>query len=656
MKMEPNEDGIEYYDYRERVNEALDIDFELNDEYLVDSKASIRIKFTSKKEYPRRTLFRFIIPYGWEPINLKNDFCSILASINGKIKITHSSLMLGYIILEPMKHGDYIQFNYNGTKSVNTAGEMAYIDKVYCALDMKLPKEKLFSRIGFKKISMISGKANSFLVKIPMLYHEKPVDIEIVALDKYGNRDNNFNEVVDIIGDECLDYPNTAKLEKGYVKIKKKLKFKKINIQSSNITTLRQYNTGYTQFPVVPELNLTIGKLYVSYEHISGASNPIIWDEDIENEVYWGDTHIHTREFSDGIGTGRDAFHYAKNVVLHDFAALGDHLNQRNNEFMEGRTNISYPYNKIVWSSIVNLCKDWSNEDFVAIPAYEWSGRNYCVTLATKMPSPYESISDKVILFPIETAEKAPLVDYYSENGCFQHHLYKALKGVECAIISHTPVSYVMGTSWTEVDNEMEKVVEIYSTHGSSETYSGNYRPLVNNKKKGSVIWALNNGFKLGFIGGGDDHYSHPGRPVMQYKMKNIVPILRYRPGIAAIFSDKLSSKKLIQSINQRKCYATTGERIWVKIKIESALMGEEVEVSKPPIIIGTVCGTNKLESVELIKNGNVIAIRVPSSDRIKFAFEDSSLKKGETTYYYIRTTQFDGERGWSSPIWVNYA
>ena len=138
--------------------------------------------------------------------------------------------------------------------------------------------------------------------------------------------------------------------------------------------------------------------------------------------------------------------------------------------------------------------------------------------------------------------------------------------------------------------------------------------------------------------------------------MKNIVPILRYRPGISAIFSDKLSSKKLIQSINQRKCYATTGERIWVKIKIESALMGEEVEVSKPPIIIGTVCGTNKLESVELIKNGNVIAIRVPSSDRIKFAFEDSSLKKGETTYYYIRTTQFDGERGWSSPIWVNYA
>jgi len=655
MNMHTDENSRGYFDYRERINDENEIKFDIDNEIIVNSKASIKIKFTSKKEYPRRTLFRFVIPYGWEPMNLKNDFCSIVASIKGKIKKTHSSLMLGYIINDPMKSGDYIEFNYNPTKSVNTAGDIAYLDKVYCALDMKLPREKLFSRIGIKEISMISRNTHFFLVKIPTIYHGNPVDIEIVALDNFGNRDNNFNEEVEIKGDECLEYPQGVKLEKGYVKIKQKLKFKSPNTKASKITILIQYNTGYTQFPVVPELNSTIGRLYVSYKTISGASNPIVWDEDIDNDVFWGDTHIHTREFSDGIGTGKDAFHYAKNVVLHDFAALGDHLNQRNNAFMEGRTNISYPYNKVVWNSLVNLCKDWGSEVFVAIPGYEWSGRNYCVTLATKMDSPYESISDKIILFPIETSEKAPLVDYFSENGCFQHQLYKSLKGVECAIISHTPVSYVMGTSWTEVDNEMEKVVEIYSTHGSSEAFSGNYRPLVNNKKKGSVIWALNNGFKLGFIGGGDDHYSHPGRPVRQYKMKNLVPILRYRPGIAAIFTDILSSRNLIQSINQRKCYATTGERLWMKIKIESALMGEEVEVSKPPIIIITVCGTDKLESVELVKNGDVIAIRVPSSDRIKFAFEDKTLKKGDAAYYYIRTTQFDGERGWSSPIWVNY-
>ena len=653
--MDQTKDNVEYLDYRVRLDNVNDITFDIDEQIVVDSKTPIKIILKAKKEYPSRTLFRFVIPYGWEPINLKNEFCSVESSVKGKIKATKSLLMVVYILHDPMSIGDSIEFNYNKLKKVNTAGDVAYIDEVYFALDVKLPKEKVFNRIGLKRISMISEEASFFLIKIPTIYRGKPVDVEIVALDKFGNRDYNFNGEVEIQGDNCLDFPNEATLRKGYVLIEQALKFKEEIQPNSRITRLLRYNTGFTLYPVSSEILSNIGKLYVSNRKLTGTSNPIVWDKDISSQVYWGDTHIHTREFSDGMGTGTDAFHYAKNVVLHDFAALGDHLNQRSNTFMEGRKGISYPYNKTIWESLINLCVKWTDKKFTAIPAYEWSGRNYCVTNATKTKSPYESISDKVMLFPLDSAKDAPLVDYYSKEGCFQHQLYEALKNVECTIISHTPISYVMGTSWTEVNDNMENVVEIYSSHGSSESMKGNFRPLVNNKEKGSVIWALNNGFRLGFIGGGDDHYSHPGCPVRQYKMKNLVPILRYKPGIAAIFSDKLDSKNLIQSLNQRKCYATTGERMWLKIKIDSALMGQIIEVNKSPVIIVTVCGTNKLESVELLKNGKVVAIRVPTNDRVKFAYEDTDLKKGNNAYYYIRATQFDGERGWTSPIWVTF-
>jgi len=653
--MNQTKENKEYFDYRVKRDKINDIIFEIDEKIIVNSKTAIKVIFKAKKEYPSETQFRFIIPYGWEPINLKNNFCSIKSSVKGKAKKTNSTIMLAYSLNELMKNGDTIEFNYNMAKDVNTAGEMAYIDEVYCALDIKLPKEKLFTRISIKRISMISESTFFFLVKIPTIYHGKPVDIEIVALDKFGNRDYNFNEEVEIKGDNCLDFPKIAILKKGYIKIEQILKFKEATKPNSKIRNLLKYNIGFTPYPVFRELSSKIGKLYVNYGEISGNSNPVVWDEDILDQVYWGDTHIHTREYSDGIGTGRDAFHYAKNVVLLDFAALGDHLNQRNNAFMEGRKDTLYPYNKIIWNSLIDLCMEWTDKNFVAIPGYEWSGRNFYVTIATKLKSPYEAIADKVMLFPFESAKDAPLVDYSSKEGCFQHQLYDALKGVDCAIITHSPISFMMGTSWSEVNNEMEKVVEIYSSHGSSESMKGNYRPLVNNKKKGSIIWALNNGFKLGFIGSGDDHYSHPGCPIRQYKMKNIAPILRYRPGIAAVFSDQLDSKNLIKNINQRNCYATTGERMWLKIKINSVLMGQDVAVSSPPVIILTVCGTKKLESVELIKNGTVIAIRVPTYDRIKFAFEDNDLRKGDKAYYYIRATQFDGERGWSSPIWVEF-
>ena len=644
-----------YFDHKAKPDNVNKIKFDVLDAIVVNSKASIKITFESKEIFPSRTQFRFVIPYGWEPINTSNNFCSISSSVKGKIKKTTSSQMISYVLQEEMKPGEIIAFKYNFSNLVNTAGEMAYLDKVYSAIDIKLPTEKIFSRAGIKYISMISDEASFFLVKIPSIYLQKPVDIEIVALDKFGNKDINFNEEVKITGDSCLEYPDGAKLKDGYVKLDQSLTFKDVRKEETKISSLLQYNTGYTLYPVFLELMTSIGKLNVSFGEINGNSNPIIRDDDYNCQLYWGDTHIHTREFSDGIGTGSDAFNYAKNVILHDFAALGDHLNQRNNTFMEGRTNVPFPYDKTIWTTLIRLCKDWRDSNFATIPGYEWSGRNYCVTLATKAKSPFESISDKIILFPFENAKEAPLIDYLDENGCFQHQLYDALKDVECAIISHTPISFVMGTSWTEANATKENVVEIYSSHGSSETMHGNYRPLVNNKNKGSVNWALNNGYKLGFIGGGDDHYSHPGCPIRQYKMKNLVPILRYRPGIAAVFSDQLTSKEIIRSINHKKCYATTGERIWMKIKIDNVLMGQEANVTKNPLIVATVCGTGKLESVELIKNGDVVAIRVPTDDRIKFGYEDIALKKGDSAYYYIRATQFDGERGWTSPIWVNY-
>ncbi len=651
-----NSDIPSYYDYREVIEDEDNIEINVDSEVVVNSRTHIKIIFTAKKEYPVRTQFRFIIPYGWRAINLQNDFCTVDSSVEGTVKASNSQIELLYVLKEHINKGDVIEFNYNKSKTQHSAGELAYFDTVFCAFDVKYPKDKLFTRISKKEIKMISEKASFFLVKLPTIYHGVPVDIQIVALDNFGNRDYNFNSEINIEGNDCLSFPYTAEMEHGYAKLEESLTFKNICDKHTKVKNLLRDNKGYEDFPVVKELRSNIGKLYVSCGDLNGTSNPIVWDNDYAKQslqVYWGDTHIHTREFSDGIGTGRDGFHYAKKEILHDFAALGDHLNQRFNRWMEGKKTGLFPYTQQVWRSLVNLCKEFTDDKFSAIPAYEWSGRVIYAKLLLNLDCPYDMISDKVILFPLNSAKNAPLIDYASKEGCYQDQLYESLKGMECAIISHTPISWSMGTSWSEVNNDYEKVVEIYSQHGSSEEYGGGYRPLITNRKGSSVQAALNKGFKLAFIGGGDDHYTHPGRSVKQYKLRKVAASLRYKPGIAGIFSDQLNSISLIKSLNERKCYATTGNRMWIKIKINSTLMGQQTIVSEPPIIIITVCGTTQVESVELIKNGKVIAVRAPADDRIKFAYKDDELKSGEEAYYYIRVTQFDGERGWSSPIWV---
>ncbi|MHA1671107.1 MAG: hypothetical protein ACTSV5_11115, partial [Promethearchaeota archaeon] len=106
-------DDLEYLDYRVRLDNVNDITFDIDEKIVVNSKTSIKIILKAKKEYPRRTLFRFVIPYGWEPINLKNNFCSIESSVKGKVKATKSLLMVVYILHDPMIIGDTIEFNYN---------------------------------------------------------------------------------------------------------------------------------------------------------------------------------------------------------------------------------------------------------------------------------------------------------------------------------------------------------------------------------------------------------------------------------------------------------------------------------------------------------------------------------------------------------------
>jgi hypothetical protein len=650
-----NESEIpEYLDYVEQIDPNAKIAFDIPDTVIVNSRTSIKITFKAEKVYPTRTQFRFVIPYGFEPIKMENGFCLVKSDVKLQPnKTAISQIMLSYTTKEPLKVGGVIEFNYNEQKQRMAAGNVAYVDELETAFDIKLPSEKHFTRVGKKIIKMVSDEASFLLVKIPSVYLGEPVDIQIVALDKFGNRDTKFEGVIEIDGDNCLDFPNSVDMKKGYAKIEKALNFKSDYRKDSKLDKLLFVNRGYEHFPVFPELLSNIGRIYVETEEIKGKSNPIVWDEDISSQLYWGDTHIHTREFSDGIGTGRDGFHYAKNVVLHDFAALGDHLNQRFNVWMEGRKTVMFPYDRSVWNNLIELCKEFTDNIFVALPGYEWSGRELYVRIAG-LDSPYEFISDKVILFPLDTALTAPLIDYASPDGCLQEQLYEFLKDVECAIMSHTPISWSMGTSWSELRNDFEKVVEIYSSHGSSEEFGGGYRPLITNRKEGSVHWALNHGIKLGFIGGGDDHYTHPGCPIRQYKMKDLAPSLRYKPGIAAIFSENLSSKNLISNLNNRNCYATTGERMWIKIKINSTLMGQETIVNEPPVIVVTVCGTEHVESVELIKNGEIITVRTPAFDRIKFAYIDDELKNGEEAYYYVRVTQFDGERGWSSPIWAD--
>ena len=248
--------------------------------------------------------------------------------------------------------------------------------------------------------------------------------------------------------------------------------------------------------------------------------------------------------------------------------------------------------------------------------------------------------------------------------------IYKGLSSKELISIPAFTMAKGFGYDFSDFQPDFERVVEIYNAWGSSECTKkeGNPKPItgkkgVNEFADGSIQKALKHGLRFGFVAGGlDDRgiFSH------LYDSDQV----QYTPGLTAIFATDHTREALFQALYQRKCYATTGERILLHFCIAGAPMGSELSTkTKPGLcynrhITGYVAGTQTLSSVEIVRNGEVLHCFSPKQAHLTFAHDDetaisqSAILRNDDAlpfvYYYIRVTQTDGHMAWSSPIWID--
>jgi hypothetical protein len=215
---------------------------------------------------------------------------------------------------------------------------------------------------------------------------------------------------------------------------------------------------------------------------------------------------------------------------------------------------------------------------------------------------------------------------------------------------------------------EFERVVEIYNGFGSSEcsTKKGNTYPLKTRGIKecddGSIIEALNNNLRFGFVAGGLNRQGFY-KDLLQSRNE-------YSQGLTAILALEYSRETLFQALYDRKCYATTGERIIVTFHIANLTMGSESSTAEKPGFLfnrnihGQIAGCGPFKKVSIIRNGQVIHSykNMPQQFNIDFddeePFEKVVLKGGPQkkpfAYYYMRAERENGQMAWSSPIWID--
>jgi len=349
----------------------------------------------------------------------------------------------------------------------------------------------------------------------------------------------------------------------------------------------------------------------VSDGRLEGRSNPCrVFAEVPELRLYWGDIHGHTI-ISDGLGPSADSyFAFGRDVADLDVCALTDH-------------------GHFDWPQTIDAAKAFYDAgEFVTLLAQEAG-----------------ATADHLNLY--FRGDDTPHIDgwatEYDQFYEMVHEQYNSGDRPEVIVGPHH-FTYPRGDErypFGLFDTRTARFAEVYSSHGTSE-YLGNPRPLAGAKDEDKFLQAgLARGLRFGVIASSDNHDSHPGRSIWGH----------YPGGLVGFLAPELTREAIFDALWNRRVYATSFDRIYLEFTIDGHPMGSDVAVDGPCRISYTVIGRTDDLEVFLIRNNEEHRLDTTDDGVVEVSFEHTP-PEGES-FYYLRVVQDNGERAWSTPIWV---
>ena len=302
-----------------------------------------------------------------------------------------------------------------------------------------------------------------------------------------------------------------------------------------------------------------------------GISNPAVVvpaGQAPANRFFWGDFHGQTGET---IGSG----------TVEDYFAFGRHFGFLDGSCHQGN---DFQIDADIWKRIVAAGNDtYVPGEFVTFNGFEWSGNtpmggDHNVLYNEQNPPLYRS-TGWLAKDGGKMEEVAPLAK-----------LYEALKKHDAMTIPH------IGGRPAELeitDPEVERLVELHSAWG---TFEWVYKR------------AFAKGFKVGFVCNSD---GHKGRPGASYPGGATFGTLG---GLTCVLAPEKTRDAFWEALRSRRCYGTTGQRIFVDVASGEHPMGSDITVSGPFPVAGRVVGTAPILGVDLMRETEVLETLAPEA------------------------------------------
>jgi hypothetical protein len=310
---------------------------------------------------------------------------------------------------------------------------------------------------------------------------------------------------------------------------------------------------------------------------LTARGNPLRVESKPTTRILWGETHGHTA-FAEGQGSPRSFFTYATEDARLDFATLSEH---------------DIWLDDAEWRELQRLTRESTTPGrFIGILGYEW----------TAFPN---RGGHHNVFFRDPASERVGVHEAFRLPDLYRG-LRRRYRPEQVLVIPHAH----MAGDWNQSDPDLERLVELYSVHGSFEWFANRY---------------LRNGFEVGFVAAADDHLAKPG--LAPPPLSSVA-----QPGgLAAVFAPELATDAVFDALRDLRSYATSGQRLLLDGSLNGFAMGTRQSAAGRRALRFSVNGTAPIDRIDVVRNGEVIHSRsylsAPLAARavLQVAFESSS-------------------------------
>ena len=348
---------------------------------------------------------------------------------------------------------------------------------------------------------------------------------------------------------------------------------------------------------------------------ISGRSNAVAVDFLSDRKLYFGELHSQMWH-SMGTGTTEEFFEWGRDNGGLDFCGPANHYNQR------------YEVTEEIWQDLVDCCNRYNDSGrFVTMVSYEWAGGG----------------GHRNVYYRDDYGE----FDYWYRDRKTPDKFWETLKGRDVLTIPHHPKGCGI-LDWSYRNDTHQRLMEICSSWALGEVGGGQCAQR-----------ALAMGHRVGFVGGTDSHYGLACQGSYHVNDGN---------GMACVMATELTRDAIWQALRDRRCYATTGDKMVLDFTMDDLPMGTDLDTELAEYGARSfrirVAGTYRVDRVDIIRNNETVFSAEPKADTWEGEWTDEDrlepLAIAPTfdfdrpfVFYYARVTQGNYQYAWASPIWL---